>query len=238
MTEELRTTFLLPALVFLVALPLSARAQTSTPPGSEILAKVEQLYAGIDDYTVTLDIVAHMERMNIPPMHVTMYFKKPDKVHFASEGFAILPREGFRVFTGELSSRYTVDRVENAVMDSSRKYLLTLVPKDEAMRSSGFLLYVDPGRWTPDKITSRLPDGRTMIATLQHQEVDGRWLPSEMSVLFSSPVKDTVEAPAWEQQAAPAMRRFASRTGSVSVRFSDYRINTGLSDDLFKQEPK
>ncbi len=57
-----------------------------------IVARVEQPYAGIADYTVNLDVNVDIQGLTIPPVRATMYFKQPDKVHFKAEGFAILRR--------------------------------------------------------------------------------------------------------------------------------------------------
>ncbi len=74
--------------------------------GEEILKKVESQVAGVQDYTVSLGVTVDLERLNVPPMHVTMYYKKPDKVRFASDGFALLPKEGIGIGAGGLVSKY------------------------------------------------------------------------------------------------------------------------------------
>ena len=217
--------------------PGRTQAQTRQLTGAEILGRVEGLYADINDYTVTLDVVTDLERVNIPPMHVTMYFKKPNKIHFDAEGFAILPREGLGIAAGQISARYTVESVGREMLDSTNEYLLTLVPKEEKLKLRTVSLDVNPLRWTPDRIVSHLPDGRTMSVSITHEKFEGRWLPSLMLVSFSSPAHDTSEAAPWEQ-VAPQMRRAAPRSGTVTVRYSDYRINSGLNNDVFRQEPK
>ncbi len=228
---------LLVMLSFAGVLAFSGRAGSQPLKGSEILARVEALYNDVNDYTVTLDIVADLERLNIPPMHVTMYFKKPNKLHFDAEGFAILPREGLGISAGQLSARYTVERVDEDTLNGAREFRLTLTPKDERAQIRKLLLYVNPVRWTPDKGVTSLPDGRTMSAAVQHEQVDGRWMPSLMTVTFTSPVRDTTEVPPWEQVAPAApIRRASPRNGTITVRYSDYRINTGLSDDIFSKE--
>ncbi|MEK9138626.1 MAG: hypothetical protein AAB393_16000, partial [Bacteroidota bacterium] len=76
------------------AVLLSVVEGLAQPSGEEILKKVDVSFSGVQDYSVVLDITADMERMTIPPMQVHMYYKQPDKFHFESENFAILPREG------------------------------------------------------------------------------------------------------------------------------------------------
>ena len=209
-------------------------------PGGEItgvgvLKKVEEVYARIQDLTVTLDIVADMERMKVPPMHATMYYKAPDKMHFDAKGFAFLPREGMGMAFGRIGSRYKAENVERESLDGVEKYKLTLTPRGETPRVHNLFLYVDPTRWTAERIESHLFGGRTMVVSIRHEEVEGFWLPSLLTVTFTSTGADTSEATPFDQ-GAPVPPRQSFRAGSITIRYSDYRVNTGLSDELFKKE--
>jgi hypothetical protein len=73
----------------------------------------------------------------------------------------------------------------------------------------------------------------------------GFWLPSELVVHFESGTADTTaRAPAnpfaGAEQSGRGQSRGGGRSGTVTVRYSDYRVNTGVRDDFFvKQgEPK
>ena len=216
--------------IFLLCAEVSAQVS-----GDAILKKVEELYATISDYTVTLDIVANLERLSVPPMHVTMYFKKPDKIHFDAEGFALLPREAIGLNIGRIASRYSVESVEKELIDGDDDFKLTLKAKDENNRLRTLSLYVNPNRWTPDRIVSPLLDGRTMTALFQHQRVERRWVTSLLTVQFSSSVGDTSDANP-PDMTPPPLRTQVPRTGSITIRYSNYRINTGLSDDVFERK--
>ena len=90
------------------------------PSGEAILRNVQSRIAEVRDYTVHLDVVADIERLNVPEMHVTMYFKQPDKVHLDAEGFAMLPREGLALNVDKLLSRYFVEHVERDIAQQRR----------------------------------------------------------------------------------------------------------------------
>ena len=107
-------------------------AGDTVPPqelsGEEILDRVEQTLTRVDDYTVTLDIVADIEGLSVPPMKVTMYFKQPDNVHFDSEGFALIPREGMAMSLAKLKENFSVGRVDRDTVHGEPAYRLTLEP--------------------------------------------------------------------------------------------------------------
>ena len=201
--------------------------------GDQVLEKVEGVFAGIEDYTVTLDVSADLERLKVPQMQATMYFKQPDRVHFATDGFALLPREGMAMGLGRLRSKYLVEKPREGMLEGRKAILLNLRPRAETIRSEEVLLYVDPIRWVVIRSIVRLPEARRMTATFEYQQVGERWLPATLTVLFAAAPSDTSDMDFFEQ-ITPTRRPQLPRNGTVTVRYSDYRINSGLSDDLFE----
>jgi hypothetical protein len=202
------------------------------PSGETILKNVELARAGISDFTVTLDIEAHMEQVSVPPMHVTMYFKQPDKVHFDGEGFAIIPKEAVTLNPTHLLKRFTVERVERDTLNGEKEFKLSLRPNDERVRLRSVILYVHAERWTMDRLASTLPEGRALNADFTYQKIEGTWLPAALTVSFTALKAAPAPQPA-EEEAPAAFRRPVLQGGSVLIRYSGYRINTGLDDALF-----
>jgi len=203
--------------------------------GEEILRKVESQVAGLQDYTVSLDVTVDLEGINVPPMDVTMYYKRPDKVRFTSEGFALLPKEGIGIGAGALVSKYSVESVDGEVEEGIKEYALTLRPKDDRTKLRQVYLHIDAEHWTVRRAVSPLFDGRTMTAMFSYEEHDGYWLPSFLTVTFSSAESDTTED-SLLYKARPMLRPQMPRNGSISIRYSDYNLNTGLSDEVFEQK--
>ncbi len=223
------------AVVLLLASEATAGTQGGPVTADDVLKKVEEQYAGVKDFTVTLDVVAAMERMKVPPMHATMYYKAPDKMHFDAKGFAFLPREGMGMAFGKIGSRYRAADMKKESVEGVEKYKLLLTPKVEASRASTIFLYVDPLHWTAERVETNSFGGRSMVIAIRHELADGFWLPSNLTVTFASTGADTMEATPFDQ-GAPVPPRQSFRSGTITIRYSDYRVNTGLSDDLFKKE--
>jgi outer membrane lipoprotein-sorting protein len=206
----------------------TASASGETPSGEEILRRVEENFQGIDDYTVALDITVDLERLKVPPMHVMMYFKQPDRVHFSSRGFALLPKESFAFTRAGLRTNFDVEKVEEHSDSAGLRYALTLKPNKDKTRLRRLVLTVNPEHWLPERLAAPQLDGRTMGATFRHEQVDGRWLPAALDVSFAAP-----DLPADEPALPGTPRQPVPRNGSISIRFSGYRLNTGLPDSLF-----
>jgi len=214
-------------------LPVLTHAQ---PTGGEVLSNVQAVFDGIEDYTVSLDVTVDIERLKVPPMQATMYFKQPDKVHFESEGFALLPKEGVGFNPSMLTRRYMVADMEVQEISGKTAYVLTLKPRDDKTQLRKAYLTVDPDHWTPSELVAPLFDGRIMRASFRHRRVDGRWLPSELRVSLTSDDSSDVKAPNLLDEMAPMRRQQIPRKGIIHVRYSEYRINTGLSDELFDRK--
>lgn len=223
---------------------LAAGFVPGDPPGADILRRVEQQVAGVKDYTVTLDVVADIEHLKVPPMHATLYFKQPDKVHIASKGFAMLPRESMGMQFSKLTERYAVDSVVTDRTASPVMHRLVMRPRDERSTVRRILLYVHGERWTPERIDIPQPAGAVMKAAFVYQHTGGFWLPAQLTVTFVAPTADTTAAvPANPFGGGPGGRtaaRGAGRSGTVTVKYSEYRVNTGLGDEVFVEpgEPK
>lgn len=220
----------------LACMVLVATAQPGMT-GDEILSNVDGLLAGIDDLTVSLDIVADMERLSVPPMKAKFLFKQPDKTHLTSDGFAIIPREGLGMALGRLRERFAGKRVEPDTVAGRAAFRVYLEPRRERSPLKQMFVVVDAERWTTERFSATTTDGRILDATILHQRLDGRWLPATMVIQFQSLRPDSADAPSWESENPSAPRRTDLRNGSVTIHFSGYQINGGLSDDLFTKSP-
>jgi outer membrane lipoprotein-sorting protein len=201
--------------------------------GEEVLQRVEEQLEGVHDYSVTLDVTVHLKGLTVQPMTVTMYFKQPDKVHFAADRFALLPREGLGMSIGQLRSRYTVESVEEDSLDGKQALCLMLKSQSDRTKLREIRALVDPQRWTIMRLESTLLDGRDMVVIFSYEAVDSVLLPSTMEVQFTSASPDTATHSFFFDEPTSQQGRRPPLTGSVFITYSHYRLNQGLSDELF-----
>jgi outer membrane lipoprotein-sorting protein len=224
---------ILPRVLALSVAAAAAVARGGDPGGETILRNVEARLAALRDYTVTLDVVADIERLNVPPMHATMYFKQPDKIHLDAEGFALLPREGLQPNVGKLLSRYAVARVGKDSLDGISVLKVTLVAKSDRSFPRSLTLYVNPQRWTTERIVTSGAADRLATISFSYVQVEGIWLPGGMTAAFALAPPDSTGI---DLPAGPLRPQQTPRNGTVTVRYSNYRLNTGLSDDIFAKD--
>lgn len=208
--------------------------RAADPTGEEILRNVQTATASVKDYTVTLDVAVNMERLKVPHMRALMYFKQPDKIHFDATGFAMLPREGVAFSASRILQYYTVEQVEHENLNGVDCYRLQLLAKSDRESVRRMTVLIDPAHWTPARISVVSPEGRSLVADFQHAAVGDVWLPSTLTVTFSQKDPDPQDAP--DIPGRPMGRTGTPRQGTVKVTYTDYRVNTGLSDDIFAPE--
>jgi len=226
--------------LLLVPIPLLGAWQwgfAQSITADEIVNRLQSQFEKIQDYTVTVTASVDMERLRVPKMEAKMYFKQPDKVHFESKGFAMLPREGVAFSPLQLQGKYTAALHGEEQIENIKTYKLHFTAKQLKTRPQGLTLWVDQIHWIVKKMETVPYEGRSVVVIFTHTLVhDTYYLPSKIVVTFDVP-----EMPAPETGSQPGAsktpRRSSQRKGTVTVTYSDYQVNVGLSDDLFKEPP-
>jgi outer membrane lipoprotein-sorting protein len=228
------------ALIGIVLLATTLQAQRSKDPtASEVLKSLEQTFREVDDFSATVVGDVNMENLRVPRMMATMHFKRPDKVHFVSPSFSIMPREGMSPNPERWRTDYDATLVGRDTVSGRMVWRLQLAAKDPKARLRQAYLWVDPVNWTLVRLASMPYGGRTITFDFEYERVEGRyWLPSKLTAHFGSMGEATeplFRVPEGAPNPAPQVEEMQRRmrSGSVILTYQDYRVNTGLPDSLF-----
>ncbi|MBE0557027.1 MAG: hypothetical protein IH628_07310 [Proteobacteria bacterium] len=178
-----------------------------------------------------------MERLQVPSMSATMYFKAPDKIHFESPSFAMLPREGLAINPSDLRRNFEGEVLGMDTIDGSLCHVVRLTPRGEQSRPKSLTLWVDPSRWVVVQMRSQPFEARRLMARFSYLRVENRyWLPETLVVTFET-LSVAPEGGVALPLAAPDARRQRQplRQGMISVVYSEYAVNTGLADEVFEE---
>jgi outer membrane lipoprotein-sorting protein len=231
-------------LVFFFCCPvltLSGQKKTQESPGSAILQKVAGGTEAIRDFVATIEATVDMDRLRVPKMKATLYFKKPDKVHFDSPGFAMLPREGVVLNAATLHTKYDATVLGDESVDGKKLLKLQLTGKEQTIRPRQLLVWVDQAVWAIAKMESVPYQGRVLRLEFTYAVQSGGYLlPQTLKASFESTARDSTQRPLdIDMPNAPQLGEFnqrAPRSGSITVKYLEYRINTGLSDEIFEKK--
>ena len=224
--------------LFSVMMFSSMYGQRNLKP-EKVLENAVQALSDIRDFTVAIDISLNMERMQIPRMHATMYFKQPDKVHFDSQGFLFLPKEAIVLNPSILQERYTIASTSPDTIDGEKQYKLLLVAKEQTAHLLRLFCWINPSNWTISKIETTPYEGRTLTFKFSYVfEENKYWLLSKTVASFQSNTEKQSEPDLIEmkKQMIDETRMPAMRNGTVTIVYSDYKVNTGLDDSIFESK--
>lgn len=206
------------------------------PSAREILERVEERFKEIKDYTAEALVSVEMERLRIPRRKITVQFKQPDKFNFDSEGFAIIPREGF----GLTSSQFTPEKFDAEIegqdtINNYRTYKLRLIPKEGSIKGKHLFIWIDTQEWVIRKTESKPFDKRLVNVIIDYGKVENKYLlPSNIRVELKSDEEEADNLP--EIKGFENMPRRMPRAGTITITFTKYMVNQNLPDKLFEKE--
>ena len=229
----------MPAWCMILVAILSASGFAAGPDAAAVIANAVNTFAGVKDFTATLEAEIHMERVQIPRMNATMYFKKPDKVHFESTQFLMMPREGVAMNPAVLQERYVPSSIVSDTADGRPVYKLLLAAKESSARLRQMYVWIDPANWTVVKVQTVPYEGRTLTLIFRYALIDNAyWLPSELVATYGTTApeeKSRNDLLDMKSDMMDETRRSFMRSGSITVFYTDYKVNTGLSDSIFEK---
>lgn len=223
----------------LPAVLLCQKAARELAP-QDILNRAGQTFDGVQDFEVSIAAEIDMERVRAPRSEARLYFKKPDKVRLVSSSFAMIPRDGIGLNPEVLRERYDALNAVVVVLDGRALYKLQLVAKDSKTRLRELSVWIDPSSWTVARTETIPYEGRTLTIDVEYGLQQGKfWLPLRMQAKFGS--ADTAQQrPAGDLSGGPPTpmdeARNLPRRGTITMTYSDYKVNMGIPDDFFERK--
>ena len=206
-----------------------------------ILNKVKAEFSKIEDYTVDVKVKVDVDFLKMPDREAKIYYKQRDKIHIQSEGFAMLPKEGLNFSPlSLLNSNYTSFYVREDTLNRIVTSVIKVIPLDGRSDVILSTLWVDIKRDLILKVeSSRKPEGTFTIDMDYLKTEKGFWLPSSLVFTFSIdrsilPRKFNFDTDSDLKKAMEESTKV--QTGKVFIDYSNYKVNTGLSDEIFTQK--
>ena len=206
-----------------------------------ILNKVKAEFSKIEDYTVDVKVKVDVDFLKMPDREAKIYYKQPDKIHIQSEGFAMLPKEGLNFSPlSLLNSNFTSFYVREDTLNRIVTSVIKVIPLDGRSDVILSTLWVDIKRDLILKVeSSRKPEGTFTIDMDYLKTEKGFWLPSSLVFTFSIdrsilPRKFNFDTDSDLKKAMEESTKV--QTGKVFIDYSNYKVNTGLSDEIFTQK--
>lgn len=220
-----------------IGLSFLSEAQDANVILNKVIAKLNT----VNDYTVQATIKADIPMIKILPSQAKIYFKQKDKFKVESKGISILPKQGFSEMSSFLNNKkgYVAVAGEQTLIDGIKTQLVTVIPNDDAGDMVLAKLWIDTKRYVILKSQMTTKSNGTVVSSYTYGEEANFGLPSKL--VFEIDVKK-FKLP---KSVAADINKTSSKTpkkqkekGTITITLTDYKINQGLSDSLFKSTEK
>ena len=214
----------------LFGLAIAVVARAADPSPDEILKKALDIRRGVQDYTATVTLHADLPGVKTQDRTVKVYYKQPDKLHLESKQVAIIPKDA--LLFGNLEKHLDqakITLVEHARGAGRDLYKLKLTRQDADQSAPYLLVSVNAANFTLSRIEAWGGGAQRMWFDFEHGLVRGKyWMPLRITCWLR-------RGPNTGHHFDPDDRHASSHPGGkFTVAFSDYQVNSGLSDSLFQ----
>jgi hypothetical protein len=197
------------------------------------LDPIEKKYSELKDYMVDAKVHFDIETLKAPDMQAKLYFKAPDKMKVESPKIFFFPKEGgyFNPFLFK-KKEFEVKLLERLTLDGKNGVRLKLTPTNTGALNKVFVLTIDTDRNLIKEIKISPSEGREIKATIEYGMFGGFELPIRIDL--------ELDIPGGEPSGMREFTQFGQRakriTGKVQITYSNYKVNLGLSNEMFKEK--
>ena len=199
---------------------------------SRYLDPIEKKYSPLKDYVVDVNVHFDIEALKAPAMQAKFYYKAPDKMKVESKKIFFFPKEG-GYFNPSLFKKKNFDirLVERLIYDGRKAVRLKLTPMDTDTYDKGFVLTIDTDRSLIREIKISPSEGREVKTTIEYGMFSNFELPAHIDLQLDIPSDE----PSGMKEFTQFGQKTKKITGKIEITYSNYQINVGLSDEIFKE---
>lgn len=188
--------------------------------GEQVVAAVKSRFAPIKDYKTDITMNLKGPGVSINNMKMTLYFKKPNKIHIdAREGMGMVPPGNyFGNPIDELTKNKKAVYLRSEKRNKANCNVVRLDPAQKQSNDACMLVWVDKARNVI--VAVECPD-HGLKSNWSYTKVDGKYyLPSQISAEMDAP----------SQSGKP-------QKATTTIKFANYQVNKGISDKVFEPKP-
>ncbi len=220
-------------ILILLIMPLNLFSQDASQSIAELMAKMNR----ITDYSADAVIKSDIPLIKILAVRATIYFKQKDKFRIVSKGIAILPKQGFVDISKLLSNmnEYTSMIAGYDNVSNIKAQIITIFPVNDTSDLILAKLWVNTDRdiILKSQITTRSSGTVTIEYSYKTQNEFG--LPDSMVFIVDVKKFKIPKGVATDINRSSSVDELkkTAKTGRIFINLTNYKINKGISDDVF-----
>ena len=225
------------SIIILLFVSVKATAQQDI---NLLLTKAKATIESVNDYKATGRMKTNVAFLKVPIANVSVYFKKPNKLKVKSErGISFIPKGAVSINLTNLTgtNKYTVIDAGTDKIDGKIVRVAKLLPTDDNSDVVLSTIYIDEATSLIKKAKTTTKDNGTYELEMTYGKYASFGLPDK--IIFSFNAKD-YKLPKgitfdFDDGAAPTLTdKLKGKKGRAEISFSNYIINKGVEDALFK----
>jgi outer membrane lipoprotein-sorting protein len=229
--KDIIALLLLLSLILLV--PQVPQAQDQRE-GLRILAALAKKYAGLKDYTADIQVHFDIETFRAPDLQARLFYKVPDKMRIESKKVVFFPRDGGYFNPAQFKPEdYTVLPLGYVTYDKRKAVQLRLIPRKIKGATQDMVLTIDTAKLLLKEMLLTQTGGKEVTAELTYGTFDGFELPTFIRLRLNLPASEPGMAQGFGAP-VPDTEEPKRIQGEITISYANYKINTGLGDELFK----
>lgn len=223
--------------IFLPILFLLSTSISWAQSPNEVINAVNYRFSKVNDYTANVNVACNIAFIKIEPINAKVFFKRPDKFRVKSTGILILPKQNANFYFTALAdtNSFTAVKTGEEVLEGVKVQVINVIPHADTSDLILGKFWID----YPNGLVLKSQLTTKSQGTIQMQNIFGSMkeyaLPDKM--LFTVDV-GKFKIP--KALAADINRSSTSTTspgdnkGRITLTFSGYAVNKGVSDEVFK----
>lgn len=204
-----------------------------------LIQQVKNEYLKISDYQADIKVKVDVDFIKIPDKHATIYFKQPDKITYKAEEFILLPKKGMNFSINELlKHRYSTIYIGQEILNETNQEIIKIIPHDPKSEIILATLWIDNARHRISKIeTNSKKAGSYSIEFTYSEETEILPVTTKFSFEITNldlPFNVFFDSnPDFFKEKSKKKKNGKSTEGSVTIYYSNYKINEGIPDSVF-----
>jgi outer membrane lipoprotein-sorting protein len=222
-------------LIVFILLSVVGYGQTA----EEILKGVIDKIDLVEDYQADVQIKAAIPFIKVPIAKAKIYFKQKNKFKVESKGIAILPKQGMSDLTGFLSNekKYSAVLGEAKTINEHKTRLISILPTDENSEIILAKVYISTSEDLIYRTVLTTKSSGTVSIDYEYNLNKKYGLPNKMTFTVDIKKFKMPKSVASDIRNNEKQKKYKdNEKGTIVLTFSNYLVNKGISDDVFKKD--
>ena len=227
--------FLLIATVFIGSMPLQAQDVAA------LIEKVKLKIESVRDYEATGIMKTNVPFLKVPVADVKVYYKRPDKLKIKNEkGISLVPKGAVSMSLNNLMANKNFTAIPAGAdrINGRQVKIIKLLPLDDQSEIVLSTLYIDEAQLLIMKAVTTTRENGTYELAMEYGKFAAYALPQKAVFTFNTKEYKLPKGVTFDYDDGTDKKKedaaVKSNKGMVEITYTNYIINKGVQDAVFK----